>query len=75
MAADLCVVCKTRPATINWVASGSSMDFIHGLSERRCMICCLRTQLEKAMETTAQIPRLQKELENETRKWQETQNK
>lgn len=61
--ADLCVNCRKRPATMDWVGRGSVMDYIHGFSQRWCEYCATVEQIKFAEEMAANLPELRKKLE------------
>ena len=60
----ICSNCKKRLATIKWTGYASSMEINHGaLIEYWCKICASQAQIECRKEQAAQIPALEKELE------------
>lgn len=59
---ELCANCKTRDATVNWVAEGGALAFTHGMFARWCLICATTAQLEYARKQAADIPRLEQKL-------------
>ena len=54
---DLCFNCKKRKASINWVGSGSTMDYVHGNYSRWCTYCSTKAQLKEAKRRAKQAPK------------------
>lgn len=62
-----CQKCGEREGTEIWCESGA-IGVVHGLSQRWCKRCCLKVQLDHALEVEASIGGLMKALEAEEAK-------
>lgn len=58
-AKEPCASCKKNVATETW--SSDMMSFVHGFSQRWCVLCCVQEQLDYALEAAARVEKLQKE--------------
>lgn len=61
--ADQCVNCRTRPAAVNWVGGGGALAYVHGMSVRWCDYCATSAQLSYAKDLAAEIPALERKLQ------------
>ena len=59
---DMCTNCKTRQATVNWVADGGVLGYTHGMFTRWCDYCATEAQLEHARKMAALVPGLKQKL-------------
>lgn len=59
---DICQRCQQRPATLNWVADGGVMAYVHGMTQRWCERCAVSEQLVYATKIAATIPNLKERL-------------
>ncbi len=57
-----CQNCKKRQATVNWIESGSMVEWAHGGGEEWCEYCAVEFQLKNAKERAKAIPKLEKKL-------------
>ena len=59
----ICQRCQKRKGTVQWVGSGSIMDWAHGLYQDWCERCTVEVQLEYALEHKDDWIELEKRLE------------
>ncbi len=57
---DVCVHCRERPATMDWVGDGGIMAHIHGISVRWCDYCAVEAQLVYAKARAAEVADLER---------------
>lgn len=62
-----CDNCGERPGTEPWIGDLGALAFSHGGAKLWCRVCVLETQLEHARSRAAEIPRLERELEEARR--------
>jgi hypothetical protein len=62
----LCANCREREGTELWVGDGGALALVHGMSVRWCRRCVITAQLAHARAMAAQVPSLERELEQES---------
>ena len=58
----ICQKCKKREATTKWVGEGGVVDFIHGMYQEWCGICCLEAQIAYAEKHKNDLKKLKEKL-------------
>lgn len=59
---SLCAKCGEREGTMDFVAEGGVLAYVHGMYQRWCRLCVVREQLAYAKARAADIPSLEAEL-------------
>lgn len=58
----LCVNCKIRESTLDWVGEGGALAYVHGMSQPWCDRCAVEAQLAYVRKQAEQIPVLERRL-------------